>query len=325
MESLKGNSFVKPTGDNLYEQLTVQRIMVPDPEYISEVPERMKGKNFPGFPSTTVFLGMPGSGKTNCFMWMLHSPHVWNKFFDRIYAFGPTVKADKLYKTIKLEDDNVVEKPKEMLKKLESLINDQTESVKKDPSAADKILIIFEDITSFYRKIQSSEDFQRCYTQIRHIKGCSVAMVHKYKAFDRTCRMASQNLLIWKCNKTEVDQLYEDFGPKRLTKDEFHQMVEYAHEATEDNKHPFFYINMTQPEETRFRKNFNEILRLRPSYIPRELSRQSLKRRGGGNTKHKRERSLSPTQQRERSLSPIRGKEERKQKRSRSRDRSYFR
>lgn len=242
--------------------LEIERVEVNDSEYLSEVPERMRNQNFPGFPSCSVFVGMPGSGKTNCFMHMMLSPNFWNKFFDEIYLFGPTVKSDKLYERIKVPEDHICSDPKKMLEKLEEILDKQQKAVEKDKKAAMKVLVIFEDLTSFFYKVQIKPEFQRWYTQFRHLKGTVVSMVHKYKAFNRTARMCTQHILVWECNKTEKKQLYEDFGPPQLDEHEWYNMVDEALTKTEDCKKPFFYINMTQPTTTRFRRNFTTIFQL---------------------------------------------------------------
>jgi hypothetical protein len=193
---------------------------------------------------------------------MLTSPLFWNKFFDKIYLFGPTVKSDQLYEVVKVPDDQIVADQTEFLPKLKEALDQQQAMMESSKSEAPKILFVFEDITSYYDKIQKKPEFARCYTQVRHLKGCSVSMVHKYKAFNRTARMSTQHILVWKCNKTEIKQLYEDFGPTQLSEKEWYDLVRYCHEPTEDCDKPFLYINMFAPEKTRFRKCFTEILEL---------------------------------------------------------------
>lgn len=240
----------------------IERVAVSDPEYMSEVPERMKNKDFPGFPSCSVFVGMPGSGKSNCFMYMMLNPQFWFKFFDEIYLFGPTVKSDKLYELIKVPEDHICSDSKKMLEKLDEILEKQQKAVEGDKKEAMKVLCVFEDLTSFFHKVQSKPEFQRWYTQFRHLKGTAVSMVHKYKAFNRTARMCTQHILVWECNKTEIKQLYEDFGPPCLDENEWFDMVGYALTPTEDEPKPFFYINMTQPTPVRFRRCFTQILHL---------------------------------------------------------------
>lgn len=242
--------------------LHIGKVEVPDPEYASEVPERMKNKDFPGFPTCSLFLGKPGSGKTNTFIYMLKSPHFWNKFFDKIYLLGPTTQSDKMYKQIKVPEDQVVATESEFIPRLQDWVEEQKTLVESDSAEAPKCLFVFEDITSYFEQVQKSPAFGRCYTQIRHLKSSSVAMVHKYRAFNKTARTSTRHLLVWECNKSEQKELYEDFGPSSLTLREWYGLVRYCHEPTEDDEKPFLYINTMVPEKIRFRKGFYEILKL---------------------------------------------------------------
>lgn len=252
----------KPTSGEDHP-LKIRRVETKDPDYQSETPEHLRNTFFPGFPSCSVFVGPPGSGKTNVLMHMLLSPIMWNGFFDKVYLFGPTVKSDKMYERIHVAEDQICTDQKEFLPKLEEALKKQQRQVEDDKKAAPKILMVFEDITAFFNKIQQKPEFVRCYTQVRHLKGASVAMVHKWKAFNRTARMATQHILVWRCNKSEQKQLYEDFGPTSLTLDDWYKLVAYCHKPTDDDAKPFLYINTTVPEKIRFRKNFTEILELR--------------------------------------------------------------
>lgn len=293
----------------------VDKIDVPDPEYMSELPEHMKNNIIPGFPSTTLICGPPGKGKTNLLICLLTKKTMWNKFFDVIYAYGPTVKADKLYKTIKLKKENVIDKVNDIIPDLEKKLEEQTKKVAANPATAPKILFLFEDMTSFFNTIQYKPAFHRCYTQCRHVKGASVTMVHKYKAFHRTPRMSSQHIILFECNMKDVAHLYEEFGPTTYVNvHQFTLMFQYATCPTPDDPKPFFYINTCVPMSQRYRRNFTEVMVLNPS----QSLQPSLKdktRRGKRNEKPKemkrRERSLSPNglepTGRDREKNPTRG------------------
>ena len=75
-----------------------------DPEYISETPEHLRNQDIPGFPSTILLVGRPGSGKTNVLMNLLLNKQFWFGFYDKVYLCGPTIENDKLYKNIKVKD-----------------------------------------------------------------------------------------------------------------------------------------------------------------------------------------------------------------------------
>lgn len=242
--------------------LAIGKVEVEDSDYVSETPERLRNKDFPGFPSCSVFLGKPGSGKTNTFIYMLKSPLFWNKFFDKIYLMGPTTQSDKMYKQIKVPEDQVCSDQDLFIPRLEEWVEEQKAEVDSDPKGAPKCLFVFEDITSYFDHVQKTPAFGRCYTQIRHLKSSAVAMVHKYKKFNTTARAASRHLLIWECNKSEQKQIYEDYGPSSLTLNEWYGLMRYCHEPTEQDPKPFLYINTMVPEKIRFRKGFYEILKL---------------------------------------------------------------
>ena len=93
--------------------------------------------------------------------------------------------------------------------------------------------------------------------------------------------MSAQHILAWPVNQTEVVQLYEDYGPVGMDKKQFAKMFDYATEPTEDCKKPFLYINMMVPEKDRFRRNFTEILRVKPDE-GRGKVRKGVKEREGG-------------------------------------------
>lgn len=273
------------------DDLRVKKVEVPDPEYKSEIPEHMKSNYFPGFPSTTLICGPPGRGKTNLLIWMLKSPKIWNGFFDEIYAYGPTVKSDKLYKTIKLKPQNIVDDVDAIIPDLDSKLKEQTAKVESNPKTAPKILFLFEDMTSFFNTVQHKPAFHRCYTQVRHLKGASVTMVHKYHAFHRTPRISSQHIIIFETNQKDIRHVYEEFGPRCLTEEQFNMLVDYALTPTEKEPKPFFYINTIEPDERlRYRKNFTEIMEIDTNVI-RE---NPVPKKRGRPRRKPRERSMSP-------------------------------
>jgi hypothetical protein len=229
-------------------------------DYEDETPERMQNKLFPGFPTTAVFCGPPGSGKTNTIVYMLRSPTFWNGFFDEIHPMGPTIESDSLYKSLNFEKDRICTNPKKLIPFLSDLLEEQQNKVETDKKGAPKKLFLFEDLTSFFHKIQNNEDFIRCFCQIRHLKGTAIAVVHKYKAFNRTCRNCCKHLLIWQPLLTEINQLYEDFAPPNMGKKDWQRMILHATTPTKEEPHLFLYINRSAPIAERYRRTFTEIL-----------------------------------------------------------------
>lgn len=238
----------------------IHHIELPDPEYMSEVPEHLQNKNVPGFPSTIMILGKPGSGKSNLLLNLILNPVFWFGLFDKIYLLGPTIKSDKLWKKIKVPDDQIVTNPADFINKLNEWTETQMQAVEQNPNTAPKLLFVFEDFTAYHSSVQSHPDFIKCFTTIRHHKSTACANVHKYKAFNRTARLASQHLCIFPVTRTELDAIFADFGPDRLDKKDFYLLCDFAWEPTPDNEKPFLYINMYADEKKRYRKCFTEII-----------------------------------------------------------------
>jgi Poxvirus A32 protein len=241
----------------------VDHLEIKDPEYMSEVPEHLQNKDIPGFPTTVLSVGGPGSGKTNVLMNFLTREEFYCKFFDKIYLLGPTVKSDKLFKHIKVPSDQIVTESKEFIAKLSEWTDEQIHKVETNPNEAPKCLFVFEDITSYYTKVQSDPEFAKCFNAIRHHKATAWANVHKYKAFNRTARMCCMHIMVWAVNRSEQAQIYDDYGPTTLTKQDWFMLCDTIWKPDARNKKPFLYINKYAEEDKRYRRCFTDIIDLK--------------------------------------------------------------
>lgn len=240
----------------------IRRIEIKDPEYMSEVPEYMQNKDIPGFPTTVVVIGEPGSGKTNLLMNLLTRKDLWNGFYDRIYLLGPTVKTDKLYQAIKIPDSQKVTDEAEFIPKLTEWVDEQKARVKDNPSSAPKTLFLFEDFTSYRETVQLHPNFRKCFNAIRHHKATAYANIHKITALERTARLNCRHVIVFPVNKTEQDQLHKDYSVSGLGREDFYILCDDAWAPDDSTEKPFLYINKYAPPETRFRKCFTQILNL---------------------------------------------------------------
>lgn len=239
---------------------SIQHIKLHNPEYKNEVPKHLQNKDLPGFPSTICAVGRPGSGKSNVLLNFLTRKELWNGFFDRIYLLGPTIESDKLFKKIKIPDEQKVSDPEQFLVKLQEWTEEQVNRVKHDPDTAPKCLFIFEDITAYRQSIQNDPRFVKCFTTIRHHKASAYANIHKFAALERTARLQCMHVMVWPVNKTDIDHIYEDYGSSDLDKHDFRIMCKFAWTPDEKNEKPFLYINLYAPEKERFRKCFTDII-----------------------------------------------------------------
>lgn len=238
----------------------LERMEIKDPEYMSEVPNHLQNKSLPGFPTVILAVGKPGSGKTNVLVNLLTRPELWKGFYDKIYLLGPTIESDKLYQHLDIPQDQKVSDPAEFIEKLREWTDHQIEEVKRDPKKAAKALFVFEDITSYYHTIQNNPIFIKCFNTIRHHKATAYVNIHKVKSLNRTPRMSCQHILVFPINKTEIDMVYQDWGPQNLSKQDFYYMCLDTWKSSEDSEKPFLYINNHAPENKRFKRNFTDII-----------------------------------------------------------------
>lgn len=238
----------------------VRKIPIPDAEYMDEVPKHLQNQEIPGFPTTVAIIGKPGGGKTNLCINLLMEPIFWNGFFDKIYLLGATVKMDKLFKNINIPDSQKVTEPEDFIPKLVEWVTEQKEAVENDPKSAPKCLFFFEDITAYRHTVQNNPEFVKCFTMIRHHKSTAIVNFHKYTALERTARINCMHICVFPVNKTDLEQIYKEYGTAHLDLDDFSIMCRYAWKGDEKNQKPFLYINMYQPDEKRFRKCFTDII-----------------------------------------------------------------
>lgn len=249
-----------PEGENKSHPFQMKHIPIQNPEYMNEVPEWLRNKDIPGFPSTVVVVGKPGSGKSNLTMNFLTRKELYNGFFDKIYLLGPTVESDKLYTTIYVPDGQKVTDGDKFVGKLKEWTEKQIAEVKENPAKAPKVLFLFEDFTMFRNNVQTNPDFIKSFTAIRHHKATAWVNIHKLCALERTSRMACMHIILFPVNNTDIDQAYDDYGTSDFYKQDFPYICKFAWKKTAQEKKPFLYINLYAEEHQRFRKCFTEII-----------------------------------------------------------------
>lgn len=238
----------------------VERIDIPDPEYKSETPEHLQNQDIPGFPSTVAVIGKPGGGKSNLIMNLLTRKVFWLNFFDKVYLLGPTVKADKLFKTIKVPDDQIVDEPETFISKLVEWTEKQKQAVKSDYATAPKCLFYFEDITAYRWNVQNNPEFVKCFTTIRHHKSTAIVAFHKYTALERTARINCMHICIFEVLSSDIQYIYKEYCPPSLNLDDFTEMCIWCWKPDEKSKKPFLYINMYASSDRRFRRCFTDVI-----------------------------------------------------------------
>lgn len=212
-----------------------------------------------GRGSSIVLVGRSGSGKSVLISNLLTRPEFYGDYFSKEnrYLFSPTADVDSVAEEMGIEKKNRI--TKEMKSKLESLWNKREKEVKQKGGAqnTDPIAIVFDDLTG-NNKLQNSKIFIRFFTAGRHLNFLCFVCVHKISALKRVCRLNCNYIMIFQSNNTELGILVDEQRPSCLSKDDFVKLVRYAWA----DPYSFLYIDNTKEEQTRYRKNLNQILRL---------------------------------------------------------------
>jgi len=61
---------------------------------------------------------------------------------------------------------------------------------------------------------------------------------------------------------SEIERLYNEHGPKELSKRDFQELVSYAIKPSEEDSYPFLYVDCFAPTKSRFRRGFTNVLEI---------------------------------------------------------------
>jgi hypothetical protein len=209
----------------------------------------------PKHPFRMLLTGASGSGKSTFLINLidrLYKDVGGRKYFDDIYAIGPTVKFDDLYETLGLDDKHLIEEP--TVEFLEKIFHDQKAAIKsKGIDKAKKILIIYEDIIG-HKKFMNSKEFLKSFVMSRHFNVSVMVCSQSYTKVPRPCRLQCTQIAFFPSKKSEMDLICDEYCPPKMTKKEFQEIVDHATTPVDEEDHPFLYIDMNERPKKRFRK-----------------------------------------------------------------------
>jgi hypothetical protein len=220
-------------------------------------------KLIPKHPFRLLLSGASGSGKSTVLLNLLKRFYVnddGSQYFDKIYAIGPTVKFDDLWKELDIPEEQLIEKP--TVEILEKIYKDAETQVKaKGIDQSDKILIAFEDIIS-HAKFMRSKEFLKAYVMGRHYGISTMVCTQSFTKVPRACRLQCTQIAFFPSSQSEMMLMNEEFCPPRMGKKEFMQLMMYATTPDEIDEFPFLYIDAPAKPEDRFRKTLGRALRI---------------------------------------------------------------
>lgn len=194
-----------------------------------------------------LFLGKAGSGKSSLCISFLNSKQAFKKIFHNIFLFCPansraSIKDDFWGSNLPQEnifDDLTLEDLKDVYSIAES-----------DSSEDFKTLIILDDVQKFLKDAGTRDFLLHMVNNRRHAKLSIWICCQTYKSIPLQVRQALTDTFIFKVNKNEMKNIFEE--QIELYKDKFEQVLNKIFK----NPHDFLYINNGSQ---RFFYNWDEI------------------------------------------------------------------
>ena len=214
----------------------------------------------PKLSTSMLFVGKSGSGKSTLLANMLMNKQFYGKHksFKHIFLISPTGESDDIQKSLKLPTECIVTDLMEAIPFLEKIYTYQSEQIKKHgASKVGQILIIMDDVVS-HKKFMNSPIFTKCFVANRHANLTVQLCTQHYKHVPKLCRLQANTLFFFAIGNTDCQMLIEDFGPPRMKRDQFEELI---YDAMKE-PYSFLKIDMKKPWEERFSQGLQDTIDL---------------------------------------------------------------
>lgn len=178
-------------------------------------------------------IGKAGSGKSHFLISMLKSKPLMNKVFENIIIFIPPSSRSSIagdFWDENLPEENIYDELT-----LDNLM-EAYEKCKENAKDGYKSLIIFDDVQKDF-KGQCEKLLQNICNNRRHDRISIIFAVQSYKALSKTARNALTNLIIFKVNKTQMKDIFDE--QIETMKEKFEEILNMAYK----NPHEFLAID----------------------------------------------------------------------------------
>jgi len=219
----------------------------------------MKQNIIPSHPFRALASGGSGSGKTMLILNLLKRKNFFKNYFDIIFLFSPTAGKDQTQQLLNIPESNIQsDLDKKGVDHLKHIFDVQQREIEKNGiGKSDKILIIFDDIISS-EKFLNSATYKKVLIQGRHSNISSITLTQKFHAIPRTLRLQMTDIFFFPSSNSEVERLVDEFTPPGKSKKDFAKLVDVATKK----QYNFLYINMKSPPDKRYRRNLDTYLRI---------------------------------------------------------------
>ena len=219
-------------------------------------PELSKQDVIPRINSSILLIGHSGSGKTTLLANLLLRKDMYKNAFDDVYLISPTAKSDDIQKSLKLEDDHIIDDLSEAPAFIEELMEDQREDIENDGAhKAPLKAIVFDDVIGD-KDLLSSQAFVKCFIAARHYNFTTFICSQSFKGVPRKCRLQANNVFFFRGSNSEMEAVLEDRSPPQMNKKQGMEMIEFATKE----EYSFLHINMRKRFEERYTRNLDETI-----------------------------------------------------------------
>lgn len=229
---------------NSHAKLNIKKMAMTCDDAGHDVPYPLQKGNF-----FYIVCGQPSSGKTNLWLnFVKKRKCFYYKQFHKIYIFSNSLHTVK--EKLSLPSSQIINGFD--LERLSDIIEEeQTQAEEDDPN---KILIVFDDIVA--QITRNLQPMLKLLYNRRHIGGgISILLTtQKYTKIPLELRTVATGVFFFATkNKTEIETLFDEFG--NMKKINFYKLLEYIF----DKPHNFLYLNLLEPVEKMYYKNFNHL------------------------------------------------------------------
>ena len=226
------------------------------------IPQRgcVKSGVLPKFPSSVLFCGRSGSGKTNLLLNILTRKKLLGNYYHTIIVFSPTAgKYDDTYKALNIPEENFIEDfNAESFENLIKVRKDLIEEKGIEWTAKNsRVLIVLDDVIA-NRNFLESQTALKLFALLRHYLCSIFILIQSYTKVPRALRLNCNATYIFPASQSEVEILKDEVTPSGLTKKQFEKVIEYA----TSEPYNFLSINNHAKPKERFRRNLDEIIDL---------------------------------------------------------------
>jgi len=218
----------------------------------------------PKHPSSVMFCGKSGSGKTNLFLNLMTREHFYKDYFDMLFLFSETAGSggDDLYQRHlpELRKDCIFKPDKKGVTQLRKIVNTQKQKIKQGGIASSpKILIIFDDV-AHATDFMKSDEYLLLHIANRHLNISCFSLIQSYVKVPRSARCQVSAVMFFAgCTQSEKFRLAAEHCPAGFSEKDF--ISEIVDPATAE-RFSFLHINKHCEMSERYRKNLDVILKI---------------------------------------------------------------